>query len=177
MLSDNEVARAFAINGIGLPAQQQNEPPAYSEIPEWADQDAVSNNDIAAAKLERLPPLTMEDWRTRDLPAPDFIVGNCISTTTRWLISAETGIGKSMFLIALGQHASAGLPFLHWDAPRPVKTLYVDGEMSRRLLKERLLSEGQRHGGDLHNFHVLSREDLEGFQPLNRRLVRRGCWD
>jgi hypothetical protein len=153
-----------------------DELPPCDEIPAGVNEEPIFDigtaeptapGSPAAPDGRQLPPLTMEDWRTRDLPAPDFIVGNCISTTTRWLISAETGIGKSMFLIALGQHASAGLPFLHWDAPRPVKTLYVDGEMSRRLLKERLLSEGQRHGGDLHNFHVLSREDLEGFQPLN----------
>jgi hypothetical protein len=168
MLSDKDVAGAFAINGIGLPAQQQHEPPAYSEIPDWVNRDAGPDIDPPpAANPAQLPPVTMDDWRERTLPEPDFILGNALSTTTRMLISAETGIGKSMFLIALAQHASAGLPFLHWDAPRPVKTLYFDGEMSRRLLKERILSEEPRHGGNLDSFCILNREDLENFQPLN----------
>lgn len=166
MLADKDIAGAFAVNGIGVPApSQEAEPPAYSEIPDWAD--SAPAHELPDVSTAEAPPTTMEEWRNRELPAPDFILGNCISTTTRMLISAETGIGKSMYLIALGQHVSAGLSFLHWQASRPVKTLYVDGEMSRRLLKERIFGEAARHSGDLNNFHVLSREDIEAFQPLN----------
>jgi hypothetical protein len=111
--------------------------------------------------------LTIEDWRTRDLPAPDFVLGSVLTTTTRMLLSAATGIGKSNLVIAFGEHMAAGLPFLHWKACRQVKVLYVDGEMARRLLRERILAEADRHAGNLQNFYTLSREDVEGFQPLN----------
>ena len=58
--------------------------------------------------------------------------------------------------------------------------LYIDGEMSRALLKERLLDEEARlleevdeadriaaHEALATNFHTLSTEDMESFQPLN----------
>ena len=83
------------------------------------------------------------------------------------LFPAPTGIGKSMFWVALGMAASAGLPFLRWKAWRPCTVLYVDGEMSRRLTKERLGDEAKRLGVAPAGFHVLSHEDVENFAPLN----------
>jgi hypothetical protein len=117
-------------------------------------------------RMDELP-LTIEQWRARDLPEPDFICGKWLSTTSRVLISAPTGLGKSNLVIALGQHIGAGLPFLHWNATRPAKVLYVDGEMSRRLLRQRIFAEADRHGGDLGGFYALSHEDVERFAPFN----------
>jgi hypothetical protein len=39
--------------------------------------------------------------------------------------------------------------------------------MSRRLLRQRILAEADRHGGDLTRFYALSHEDVERFAPLN----------
>jgi AAA domain len=83
------------------------------------------------------------------------------------LLSASTGIGKTNAAIALGMRVSHGVGFLHWQQRRPARVLYVDGEMSRRLLKERLACEEGRLGSRPPGFLALSREDLENFQPLN----------
>ena len=121
----------------------------------------------AGPPMDELP-LTVEQWRARDLPEPDFICGKWLSTTSRVLMSAPTGLGKSNLVIAMGQHIAAGLPFLHWNAARPAKVLYIDGEMSRRLLRLRLIAEADRHGGDVSGFYALSHEDA-GFAPLNTK--------
>jgi AAA domain len=75
---------------------------------------------------------------------------------------------------------AAGLPFLHWEGRRPAKVLYIDGEMSRRLLKKRLLAEESRLLNELNEqrreefepsgFHALSTEDVPNFHPLNTPL-------
>jgi hypothetical protein len=52
---------------------------------------------------------------------------------------------------------------------RPARTLFIDGEMSRRLLKQRLAEEAKRLGVCPENMHVLSREDIETFPPLSTR--------
>src|SRR5258708_29575308 len=62
---------------------------------------------------------------------------------------------------------SAGEDFLHWRAHRPSRVLYIDGEMSRRLLKQRVLDEERRVGITPEFFFALSHEDVEGFKPLN----------
>jgi hypothetical protein len=55
--------------------------------------------------------------------------------------------------------------------------LYVDGEMSPRLLAARLKAEAKRLGCDPEGFHALSIEDLDQFEPLNtpsgRKLIKR----
>jgi hypothetical protein len=45
--------------------------------------------------------------------------------------------------------------------------LFIDGEMSRRLLQQRLAVEADRLGIVPEGMHVLSHEDIEGFAPLN----------
>jgi hypothetical protein len=111
--------------------------------------------------------LRLEEWLARNLPAPDPLMGHWLTTTSRVLLPAPTGIGKSMFGIALGMRAAAGMPFLRWDGRRPCKVLYIDGEMSGRLLKERLGAEVERLGVVPAGFHALSHEDIENFAPLN----------
>jgi hypothetical protein len=111
--------------------------------------------------------LRLDEWLTRELPAPDPIVGHWLTTTSRLLFTAPTGIGKSMFWIALGMAMAAGRTFLRWKAWRPCRVLYIDGEMSSRLLKERLAEEAKRLGEIPAGFHALSHEDIENFAPLN----------
>src|SRR5262249_53068164 len=54
-------------------------------------------------KPDDAPPvvLSLDDWLARELPAPDFIMGNWLTTTSRILLTAPTGLGKTMFGIAL----------------------------------------------------------------------------
>jgi RecA-family ATPase len=112
--------------------------------------------------------LTLNDWLKRDLPPPDFILGNWLTTTSRVLIFAPTGLGKTMFGIGIGMAISIGSGFLHWRETRPARVLFVDGEMSRRLLKERLAAEVARVGGVRpEGMNILSHEDIENFAPLN----------
>jgi hypothetical protein len=121
----------------------------------------------APPEITSLPPLTLDDWRNRDLPEPDFIMGNWLTTTSRVLLTAATGLGKTNFGLALGMRCAAGQDFLHWQARRPCRVLYIDGEMSRRLLKLRVLDEEKRAGATPERFFALSHEDLSAFRPLN----------
>jgi hypothetical protein len=118
-------------------------------------------------EIATLPPLTLADWRDRDLPEPDFIMGHWLTTTSRVLLTAATGLGKTNFGLALGMRIAAGADFLHWRAHRPARVLYIDGEMSRRLLRQRVLDEAQRIGTSPETFFALSHEDIPNFKPLN----------
>jgi hypothetical protein len=142
-----------------------DEPPPLSEIPESAGADP----DHAPPRIEitSLPPLTINDWIARDLPQPDFLSGHWLTTTSRVLLSATTGLGKSNLGIALGMRIAAGVNFLHWDNERAAKVLFIDGEMSRRLLRQRIIDEAGRVGQKPGNFHALSSEDIPDFKALN----------
>src|SRR5262249_40440347 len=96
-----------------------------------------------------------------------FIMGHWLTTTSRVLLTAATGLGKTNFGLALALRCAAGKGFLHWIARRPLRVLYIDGEMSRRLLKERMFAEVARLGCHPETFFALSREDVENLAPLN----------
>ena len=58
---------------------------------------------------------------------------------------------------------------MHWPASRPFRVLYVDGEMSRRVMKERLADAVKRLGQKPAGMHLLCHEDVPdgGWHPLN----------
>src|SRR5262249_61885578 len=98
MLRSDQIAQAFA---QVLDTPSQHEPPS-PHGPE--DYGLPAAHEAIEQKIQLLTelPLSIEDWRTRDLPEPDFILGNWLSTTSRVLISASTAIGKSNLAIPLG---------------------------------------------------------------------------
>ena len=62
-----------------------------------------------------------------------------LSTTSRAVLTAPTGLGKTNFAMALAFAIADGAAFLPWrGSGRAARVLYIDGEMSKRLLKARL---------------------------------------
>jgi RecA-family ATPase len=116
--------------------------------------------------------LPLTDWLERELPPTDPLMGHWLTTTSRVLLPAPTGIGKSMLGVALGMRVSGGFPFLRWDGRRACKVLYIDGEMSNRLLKDRLADEAGRLGVVPAGFNALNHEDVENFARSTPRKVR-----
>lgn len=118
--------------------------------------------------------LSLANWVTRDIPDPDLLLGELLSTTCRVELIGPTGIGKSNWLLALGLAVADGRDFLHWrGCGRPRRVLYVDGEMGRRLTKRRLVDAIRRHGRMPETFHYLNREDFPDLQPLNTEAGQR----
>lgn len=97
-------------------------------------------------------------------------MGAWLTTTTRVLMVAATGLGKTNFAMALAIAVAAGDDFLHWRGQRKARVLYIDGEMSRRLFRRRIREAVDRQGSAPPGFFALSHEDLDGFAPLNTEL-------
>jgi hypothetical protein len=113
-------------------------------------------------------------WRDRDIAEPDFLLGELLSTTSRGEFIGRSGLGKTNLLVALGLAVADGASFLHWTGcGRPRRVLYLDGEMSRRLARKRLIDAGRRHGGMPPTFFFLNREDYPDLDPLNTEAGRK----
>ena len=137
-----------------------------------------------AAAVQPGPPPTAEWWLTRDIKPPEALLGEVITTTSRTFIGGPSGIGKSHLALAMAAGMAIGQGFAHWKSSRPVRTLYVDGEMPRDLVLSLLKDLKRRMGDvDLANLLVLCREDFEDMAPLNTReghdfiLARVKSWD
>jgi RecA-family ATPase len=111
---------------------------------------------------------TVDYWLRRDLPAPDFLLGELFSTTSRAMLVGPTGAGKSNLAIALNFAIAAGKDFLHWKAQWLArKLIYIDGEMSARLARQRLQQAARRHGTAPENLLLINRDDFPNLPPLD----------
>ena len=163
MLSPEHIETAKGVfRDLGY-GEKPEEPPPVNGPDDYFSGSTAERVTVDASAI----PHTIADWLARDLPPPDRVIGEWLTTTSRVIINAPTGLGKTNFVMALCAHAAAGRDFLHWRAHRPFRVLFIDGEMSRRLLRSRLEDLVRRLGFAPEHLHVLSHEDLSGFQPLN----------
>lgn len=90
--------------------------------------------------------LAIETWAERDMPAPDRLLGDLMTTTSRTFLVGRTGLGKTLLAQALACGAASGKGFLHWRAGRPARVLIIDGEMPGELLRQRARDTLRRAG-------------------------------
>ena len=100
-----------------------------------------------------------------------------LCTTSRWLISGDTGIGKTLFGLELGFAAAAEREFSQLErraaAPR---VMYLDGEMPAETMKERIESAAAIYGNvDLYAYN---RDELaaDAMPPLNKPEGQKWLW-
>ena len=127
---------------------------------------AKPNGEVAPANLED-PPLTLDQWAARELPERDFLLGSIFTTTTRAMLSAKTGLGKTHLGFAFGFSMAAQSSFCHWQVRRKARVLIVDGEMSVELVKERLADAERRIGQRPESLFMLCKEDAVNMPPLD----------
>ena len=138
--------------------------------------------DAPSPAISSDPPLSLERWAGREIPPKDFLLGEVFSTTTRAMLSADTGLGKTHFAFAIGFAMAAGMDFCHWKFPHrvgtdphgneyqrpPPRILIIDGEMSADLVQERLADAERRLGGHRPpGLFCLCKEDAPNMDPLN----------
>jgi hypothetical protein len=172
-VDDREHAIKTAVSGILKGARHPVLIGAAAEfaavaLPEEPELPAPSGDD----------PTTVDAWLTRDIPEPDRLLGDLLTTTTRVFLIGRTGLGKTMLALDMAASVAAGVPFLHWPAGRPARVLYIDGEMPAELIKPRLRATLDRVGPiPAGNLRVMSRDveaearkafpALPAFEPLN----------
>ena len=124
--------------------------------------------------------LSIEAWADRDIPEPDRLLGDLVTTTTRVFLVGRTGLGKTMLGIAMAAGAASGTGFLQWASARPARVLYLDGEMPAELIKPRARDALRRlgdaeipagnlviFGRDIEDEARRLRPNLPPFAPLN----------
>jgi hypothetical protein len=88
---------------------------------------------------------SVADWFTRDLHKPDLICGNWLTTTSRTILYAPTGLGKTMWAMGLAAALGAGRPFLHWKTPRLVRVLVCRRRVQRQTEAGQTFPKGGQH--------------------------------
>jgi hypothetical protein len=129
--------------------------------------DTVLGEENGGGEMPNPLLFTVQHWLTRQLPPPDFLLGDLLSTTSRVMLIGPTGIGKSNFGLGISFAIASGTSFLRWKARRSARVLYIDGEMSNRLIKDRVQQAVDRHGHMPETLWIVTREDFPDMPPLN----------
>lgn len=144
------------------------------------EQQQVADDEAEQAAIRDY--LSVKTWIKRNIPAPDRLLGDFVTTTIRAFLAGHTGLGKTMLGLAIAMGMATGAGFLHWRSPRKARVLYIDGEMPAELIKTRCSDALRRLGPDIEieNLFIFGR-DLEDeaarmfptlgkFAPLNTEV-------
>ncbi|MEF9606246.1 AAA family ATPase, partial [Paracoccus sp. PXZ] len=72
-------------------------------------------------------------------PMPEDIIGPRVLTPGGLLVlGGAPKVGKSDFLISWLVHMAAGVPFLGFTPPRPLRVFYLQAEIQYHYLRERM---------------------------------------
>ena len=117
-------------------------------LEELCETDEAPAPEPPAAETDSLANfLSAEVWQQREFTPPVRLLGDLVTTTSRAFLVGSTGLGKTMFGMALAAGMASGQGFLDWRCDRPVRVLYVDGEMPGELVKARLRDATRRLNG------------------------------
>ena len=93
----------------------------------------------AAVPMTTMPAHTLGALLDDHSPMPDDIIAPRLLTPGGMLVlGGAPKVGKSDFLINLLVHAAAGVPFLCFTPPRPLRVFYLQAEIQYHYLRERL---------------------------------------
>src|SRR6476620_4440743 len=73
-----------------------------------------------------------------DRPPRSDLLPPWLASDTAALVYGPPGIGKSLLAPAIAGAVAAGGSFLDWRASRPLRVVYLDGEMAATEMRDRL---------------------------------------
>ncbi len=78
------------------------------------------------------------DLMVADLPERRVLIDPLFTTKTLALLYGPRGLGKTFVAMGIAWAAASGGSFLDWRASRPIRVVYLDGEMAASEIRDRL---------------------------------------
>ena len=95
--------------------------------------------DSAAPAPNEMPAFTLGALLDDDSPMPaDIIAPRVLTPGGLLVLGGAPKVGKSDLLISLLVHMAAGVPFLDFTPPRPLRVFYLQAEIQYHYLRERM---------------------------------------
>jgi hypothetical protein len=120
-----------------------------------------------SADHDTIPPVApLDAWTfiNLEITARQYVVEPWLPEKGLAMIHAKAGIGKTWLALYLAHAIATGGRFLKWSCPRPLRVLYLDGEMSASEMQERLGSIFTTQDG-ASKFQLVSFDIYDGPVP------------
>jgi putative DNA primase/helicase len=86
----------------------------------------------------RIVVVSLMEFVTREIPPRERILAPWLLTQSLNMIYAWRGIGKTHVALGIAYATASGGKFLKWEAIKPRRVLYIDGEMPAASMQDRL---------------------------------------
>lgn len=100
---------------------------------------AQTSDYIVPQQSGKIRAVTVDEFLNMQLPKREMLLAPFLPSQGLGLLYAKRGVGKTHVALGIACAVATGGIFLKWQAPRPRKVLYIDGEMPAAAMQERLL--------------------------------------
>ncbi|MDX1902278.1 MAG: AAA family ATPase [Gammaproteobacteria bacterium] len=101
-----------------------------------ASLDAFSNS-IETEELQ-VRAVSLSEFLSMELPPRENLLNPWLPRSGLCMVYAKRGVGKTFFALEIAMTLAYGADFLSFTATKPVKVLYIDGEMPANTMQKRL---------------------------------------
>jgi AAA domain/Helix-turn-helix domain len=88
--------------------------------------------------IDPLRALDLQELLSIELPPREFVLSPWLPSQGLALLYAFRGVGKTQVALGIAYAVASGGSFLKWNAPKPRRVLYLDGEMPLIAMQERM---------------------------------------
>jgi putative DNA primase/helicase len=124
--------------------------------------------DVAAEPMTQKLTLNIEEFLARPFPPREMTLGPILPQQGVAMLYAPRGCGKTHVALGMGYTVATGTAFLEWKAPKPRKTVYIDGEMPAVVMQERIaaiVAASQTEPPDPGFFRIMTPDLFDGPIP------------
>jgi putative DNA primase/helicase len=83
-------------------------------------------------------PIDLHDFLALNLPPHEHLLTPILPEQGIMMVHAPAGLGKTRLLLGMSYAVASGGRFLKWQAPKPRKLLYIDGELPGSAFQDML---------------------------------------
>ena len=116
-----------------------------------------------AGSIQTFQPVGLQDFLALEVLPREMLLAPILPERSLSMLYSPRGMGKSWLSLSIGLAVASGGSILRWNAPRPRRVLFVDGEMVLSDLQVRLNSILSGLGTKILNdgFRVLAADHTE----------------
>ncbi|MEJ7669971.1 MAG: AAA family ATPase [Casimicrobiaceae bacterium] len=155
---------AFIV-ALGLDPKRVWRAQATAGAPEASEGQPDTPN--ATANDYGLCVLNLGELLIREFPERDAILRPWLASQSLTMIHSWRGVGMTHMALGIAYAVATGGKFLTWEAPRPRRVLYLDGEMPATAIRDRLkaLVESDERDFDSSYFLIITPDAQSGPMP------------
>jgi len=111
-------------------------------------------------KPKSYKPISLENFLKKDIPPVEWLIPDLLPKKGVNAVVGGPGIGKSWFTYELAYCLATGCSFLNYPPMKPMRCLYIDGEMDDSQVMERVVQIAERVSKKPSNFNLITKDDL-----------------